>query len=79
MYPLYACRFAFIGFYIGFPVYDHYYIRTAYILLYHLCSIPLVSFSYLIMPCIFPTCDHLLSLYLLLYACADDTIFNACL
>ena len=43
-------EFAFIGFYIGLTVYDHYYVITAYILLYHLCSIPPVSCSYLIIP-----------------------------
>ena len=41
---------AFIRFYIGFLVYDHYYIIPAYILLYHSYSTPLVSYSYLIIP-----------------------------
>jgi len=70
---------AFIGFYIRFLVYDHYYIITAYILLYHLCSISQVSCSYLIIPWVFSAWYRLLSLYLLMYAYAHDTIFNACL
>ena len=48
-YVTYFATIAFIGFYIRFLVYDHYYIITAYILLCHLCSIPPVSCSYLIM------------------------------
>jgi len=79
MYSLYACRVVFIGFYIGFSVYDHYYFISAYILLYHLCSIPPVSCSYPIIPWIFSAWYHLLYVYLLLYACAHDTVFNACL
>ena len=47
-------KFAFVGFYIRFLVFNHYYIITAYILLYHLCSIPPVSSSYLIILCVFP-------------------------
>jgi len=71
--------FAFIRFYIRFLVYDHYYIITAYIPLCHLCSIPLVSCSYLIIPWVFPVWYHLLSIYLLLCVCAYDAVFNACL
>ena len=52
---------------------------TAHILLYYLCSILPVAYSYLIIPCVFTTWYHLLSLYLLLSVCAHDTIFNACL
>jgi len=47
-----------------------------YILSYHLCSIPPVSYFDHIIPCIFHTWRHLLSLCLLLYACTHDTIFN---
>jgi len=43
-------EYAFIGLYIEFSIYDHYYIIAAYILLYHLYSISLVSCSYLIIP-----------------------------
>jgi len=45
---VYFAEYAFIGFYIEFLVYDHYYIILAYILFCHLCSIPPVSCSYLI-------------------------------
>ena len=56
-------------------------------LLYYNCLHPALSLvfyfttliSYLIIPCAFPTWYHLLSIYLFLYACAHDTIFNACL
>jgi len=61
------------------PVHDRYGIIAAYILLYHLCSIPPVFCSYLIIPWVFPTWYHLLYIYLLLYACAHDTVFNTCL
>ena len=64
-------------FYIRFLVYDHYYVITAYILLYHLCYIPPVSCSYLIIPWVFPAWYQLLYIYLLLHAYAHDTIFNA--
>ena len=43
---------------------------------YHLYSIPPVSCSY--QPCMFPSWYHLLSLYLLLYVCAPNMIFNTC-
>jgi len=43
-------EFAFIGFYIKFPVYDPYYIITVYIMPYYLCSTPPVSYCYLIIP-----------------------------
>jgi len=72
-------EFAFIRFYIRFLVYDHYYIIPTYILHYHLCSIPQVYCSYLIIPWVFPAWYHLLYIYLLLHACVHDTIFNACL
>ena len=78
-YTTCLAQYTFIRFYIRFLVYEHYYIIPAYILLYHSCSISLISCSYLIIPCPFPTWYHLLSIYLLLYACAHDTIFNACL
>ena len=45
---------AFIRFYIGFSIYDHYYIITAYILLYHLCSIHQSPALNLIIPWVFP-------------------------
>jgi len=76
---VYFVMFASIRFYIRFPIYDHYYIIAAYILLYHLYSIPPVSCSYLIIPWGFPVWYYLLYIYLLLYACAHDTVFNACL
>jgi len=72
-------EFAFIGFYIRFLVYNHYYIITFYILLYHLYSIPPVSSSYLIIPWVFLAWCHLLYIYLFLHACAHDTVYNACL
>jgi len=77
MYPLYIlpCLLP-SGFTSDFKFYDCY-IITAYILPYHLYSIPTISCSCLIIPCVFPTCYHLLFLYLLLYACTHDTIFNA--
>jgi len=43
-------EYAFIGFYIRFLIYDHYYIIAAYILLCHLCYIPPISCPYLIIP-----------------------------
>ena len=61
------------------PVFDHYYIITAYILLYHLCSTPSVSYSYFIIPWVFPAWYQLLYIYLLLHACAHNTVFNVCL
>jgi len=45
-----------------FRFYDHYYIIVAYILFYHLCFIPPVSCSYLIISCVFFAWYHLLSL-----------------
>jgi len=45
----------------------------------HLCSIPPVFCSYLIIPWVFPAWYHLLYIYLLLYAYAHDTVFNTCL
>jgi len=65
------------GFTSNFWFYDYYYIIGAYILPYHLYTISPISCSCLIIPCVFPTWYHLLFLYLLLYACAHDTIFNA--
>jgi len=80
MYPLYALpSLLSSGFTSDFWFYDHYYIIAAYILLYHSCSIPPVTYSRLIISCVFPTWYHLLYIYLLLYACAHDTVFNACL
>ena len=67
------------GFTSSFQFYDHYYIIAAYIMLYPLYSTPPVSYSYLIIPWVFPAWHHLLYNYLLLYACALDTVFNACL
>ena len=52
---------------------------SCYILPYHLYSISPVSCSYLIIPWVFPVWYHLLSIYLLLYVCVHNTIFNACL
>jgi len=72
-------EYAFIGFYIRFPAYGHYYIIVVYILPFHLYSIPPVSCPYLIIPWVFPTWHHLLYKYLLLHACTHDTVFNACL
>jgi len=59
-------------------IFYYYYIIFIYILVYHLCSIPPVSRSYHIIPCMFPAWYHLLSLCLLMYACAHNTIFNTC-
>jgi len=69
------------GFTLDLWFYDYYYYNILYvhILSYCWCSIPLVSCSYHIIPCMFPTWYHLLYLYLLLYACAHDTIFNTLL
>ena len=67
------------GFTSNFWFYDYYYIIPAFILSYHLCSIPLISCSYYIIPCIFSAWYHLLSLCRLLYACAYDTVYNTCL
>ena len=67
-------EYAFIGFYIEFSVYDPCYIIAAYILLYHSCSIPPVSYSRLIIPWVFPAWYHLLYIYLLLHAYAHDTV-----
>ena len=53
-------EFTSIGFYIEFLIYDRYYIIAVYILLYHLCSIPPVSCTYLIIPWVFPAWYHLL-------------------
>ena len=50
MYPLYALpSMLSLNFTSDFWFYDRYYIIVAYILLYHLCSIPPVSCSYLTM------------------------------
>jgi len=49
-YTICLATIAFIRFYISFLIYEHYYIIPAYILLYHLCSIPPVSCSYVIIP-----------------------------
>jgi len=70
--------FAFIGFYFRFLILLLFIsiIIYVYILAYHLCSIPPVSCSYHIISCIFPSWYHLLSLYLLMYACTHDTIFS---
>jgi len=54
------------------------YIIYIYILVYHLCSISPVFYSYHIIPCIFPSWYCLLSLCLLLYVSAHDTNFNTC-
>ena len=54
-------------------------ILAAHTLLYPLYSIPPVSCPYLIIPWVFPAWYQLLYIYLLLHACAHDTIFNACL
>jgi len=79
MDPLYAfsCLLP-SGFTSNFRLYD-YYIRVTYILLCHLCSIPPVFCSSLIILWVFRTWYRLLYIYLLLYACAHDTIFNASL
>jgi len=80
LYPLYIlpCLLP-SGFTSDFWFYDYYFIVAAYILLYHLCSIPPVSCPYLIIPWVFPVWYHLLYIYLLLYACAHDMVFNTCL
>ena len=79
MYPLYAllCLLP-SGFTLDFLFHDRYYIIATYILLYHLYSIPPVSCSYIIIPWVFCAWYRLQSL-LLLYDCAHDMIFNACL
>jgi len=64
---------------LDFWFYYYYYIISMYILSYHLYCIPPVSCSYHIIPCMFPAWYQLLSLYLLQYACAHDTVFNTCL
>ena len=58
--PLISPQLLSSGFTLDFRFYDRYYIIAAYILLYHLCSIPPVSFSYHIIPWVFPTWYHLL-------------------
>ena len=78
MYPLYALPSLLSScFTLDSRFYDCY-IRVAYILLYHLCSILPVFCSYLIMPWVFPAWYQLLYIYLLLHACAHNTIFNSC-
>ena len=52
-----------LGFTSDFRIYDHCYIIAAYILLYHLGSIPPVSCPYLIIPWVFLAWYHLLFLY----------------
>jgi len=79
MYPLYACR-------VCFHRVLHR-IFSLWPLLYSNClhfALPLVFYStsllsYLIIPWVFPAWYHLLYIYLLLLACAHDTVFNACL
>jgi len=79
MYPSYALPSLLpSGFTSNFQFYD-YYVIAAYILPYHLCSTLPVSYSYLIIPWVFPTWYHVLYIYLLLNARAHDTVFNACL
>jgi len=68
--------FVFIRFYVKFLVYDYYYFIEVYILPYLLRSIPPVSCSYHIIPYMFSAFDHLLSLYLLIYVCTHDTVFQ---
>ena len=51
----------------NFWFYDYHHIIAAYILPYHLYSIPSVSCFYLIIPWVFPTWYHLLYFYLRLY------------
>jgi len=80
MDPLYALPCLLLsGFTLNFRFYDHYYIIAAYILPYSLYFIPPVSCPYPIKTWVIPTWYHLLYIYLLLCACAHDTIFNACL
>ena len=70
--------FAFIGFYFRFLV--------LLLLLYYIRlhpSLPLVFYSSSLLllsyiPCMFPVWYHLLPLYLLLYVCTYDTVFNTC-
>ena len=51
MYPLYALQCLLpSGLILDFQFYDHYVIIVAYILLYYLCSTPLIFCSYLIIP-----------------------------
>ena len=77
MDPSYALSCLLVsGFTSDFQFYDHYTIPV-HILLYHLCSIPPVSCSYLIIPRVFPGWYQLLYIYLLLHACAYDTVYNA--
>jgi len=64
------CPLAFIRIYIRFSIYDHYYIILAYILLYHLCSIPPVpalilsyqEYFLLDITCYISTCFYMLVL-----------------
>jgi len=65
----------FIRFYIGFLVYEHYYIIPAYILLYHSCFIPPISRCYHLISYMFPASYQLLYIYLFLHAGAHDTVF----
>jgi len=78
--PLVLSHLLSLGFSLNlwFYYYYYYYIIYAYILAYHLCSISLVSYSYHIIQCMFPAWYYLLSLCLLLHACAHDMIFNTC-
>jgi len=79
MDPLYALPCLLVSdFTSNFRFYDYYTIPV-HILSFHLYSIPPVSCSYLIILWVFPAWYHLLYIYLLLLACAHDTIFNACL
>ena len=67
-----------IGFYIGFLVYDHYYDIVVYPLPFHLCSIPPV-FALILLYHEYDLLDITCYLYTVPYACALDTIFDACL
>ena len=52
-------------------------------LLYYGCLHPTLPLMFscfrLIIPCVLPTWYHLLYIYVLLYACVYDTVFNTCL
>jgi len=77
--PIVHSIFCRVCFHLVLPRISGFMIITLFIPPYHMCSIPPASCSYLIIPCVFPAWYHLLYFYVLLLACAHNTVFNACL
>jgi len=81
---VYFAEYAFIGFYIRFSVYDHYYIIAAYILLCHMSSISPVScheHSLLDITCYISTCScmHVLTTRFSMHVYDSDLSIHVCL